>query len=189
MNPDRRSFVWRVASGSVLSLSFTVAGTTLLLTPAQAHARAIPLRQLAREQALALERLGETILPGSAQHGLTHFIDHQLAVSPNDSLLIAKYFRVPPPYLHFYAGGVSAAGQLAQNIFSRPLVDLDEQQMTALVGEMSAPGRKVVDFDLLLFYLCLRSAAVDVVYGTPQGFRRLNVPYMEHILPPEGWDG
>ena len=40
-----------------------------------------------------------------------------------------------------------------------------------------------------LFYVCLRSDAVDVVYGTPEGFRKLNIPYMEHILPPEGWDG
>ena len=27
----------------------------------------------------------------------------------------------------------------------------------------------------------------DVVYGTPEGFKKLGVPYMEHILPPEGW--
>jgi hypothetical protein len=26
-----------------------------------------------------------------------------------------------------------------------------------------------------------------VVYGTVEGFAKLNIPYMPHILPPEGW--
>jgi len=31
----------------------------------------------------------------------------------------------------------------------------------------------------------VRSDAVDVVYGTVEGFERLGVPYMPHILPPD----
>jgi hypothetical protein len=47
----------------------------------------------------------------------------------------------------------------------------------------------VVDgFPIFLFFMCLRSDAVDVVYGTPAGFEKLNIPYMQHILPPEGWN-
>jgi hypothetical protein len=38
-----------------------------------------------------------------------------------------------------------------------------------------------------LFYFALRSDAVDVVYGTIEGFRKLNVPYMPHIVPPRRW--
>jgi len=36
-------------------------------------------------------------------------------------------------------------------------------------------------------YFVLRSDAIDVLYGTPEGFERLGVPYMAHIQPPAGW--
>ena len=38
-----------------------------------------------------------------------------------------------------------------------------------------------------LFYLLARSDAVDAVYGTPEGFERLGIPYMAHIAPPRAW--
>ena len=38
-----------------------------------------------------------------------------------------------------------------------------------------------------LFYFALRSDAVDVVYGTVEGFRKLDIPYMPHILPARRW--
>ena len=38
-----------------------------------------------------------------------------------------------------------------------------------------------------LFYMMVRSDAVDVVYGTQEGFDELNVPYLAHIVPPEKW--
>jgi hypothetical protein len=38
-----------------------------------------------------------------------------------------------------------------------------------------------------LFYMMVRSDAVDVVYGTKEGFDQLNVPYMAHIMPRERW--
>lgn len=186
---DRRGFLQRIARGSVLTLSYKVAGSALTLTPAQARARAVPLRQLDDAQAVTLERLGEALLPGSASAGLVHFIDHQLGVPPNDCLLIAKYFQVPLPYRAFYAGGAAAAEKLARERYGRSLVALDDAAADALAGAMSVPGTRVEGFDAFLFYLCLRSDAVDVVYGTPQGFAKLGIPYMEHILPPEGWDG
>ena len=38
-----------------------------------------------------------------------------------------------------------------------------------------------------LFCFVTRSDAVDVYYGTQEGFARLNIPYMAHILPPKKW--
>ena len=32
-----------------------------------------------------------------------------------------------------------------------------------------------------------RTDGVDVVYGTVEGFERLNVPYMAHIMPKTRW--
>jgi hypothetical protein len=185
----RRTFVEAALKGSVFSLSFTLAGSTLLLTPQQARAREIPLRTLSAAQARILESLGETILPGAAHLGLTHFLDHQLGADPNDALLIAKYFQVALPYVDFYAAGVKMASAMAQRSASKPITEMSKSELQALVKEMSAPGTVVDGFPVFLFYMCLRSDAVDVVYGTPEGFKKLNIPYMQHILPPEGWDG
>ena len=36
-------------------------------------------------------------------------------------------------------------------------------------------------------YLLLRSDAVDVVYGTMEGYEALGIPYMPHIAPDKRW--
>ena len=36
-------------------------------------------------------------------------------------------------------------------------------------------------------YLLLRSDAVDVVYGTMDGYAALGFPYMPHIAPTRSW--
>ena len=36
-------------------------------------------------------------------------------------------------------------------------------------------------------YLLLRSDAVDVVYGTMEGYAGLGIPYMPHIAPTKRW--
>lgn len=188
-NITRRSFVETVAKGSVLTLSFAVGGTTLLLTPEEAHAKKVPLGVLDAKQARVLELLGETLVPGSAAAGVVHFVDHQLGVDPNDALLLAKYFQVAPPYRNFYAAGTQTAAKMAQTLTGKPIETLDKAGLKRLATEMSKPGTVVEGFPIFLFYLCFRSDAVDVVYGTPAGFAKLNVPYMEHIMPPGGWNG
>ena len=71
----------------------------------------------------------------------------------------------------------------------KAIEELNAAELRQLVGAMVNPELLVDGFPVFLFYMCLRSDAIDVVYGTPEGFRKLNIPYMEHILPPEGWDG
>jgi hypothetical protein len=161
----------------------------MLLTPEQARARQAPLQKLSDLQARQLGILAEAMVPGSADLGVVHFIDHQLNADPNEALLIAKYFQVPLPYVNFYAKGVEVAAAMAERSIEKSLDLLDADETERLVKEMSAPGAVVDQFPIFLFYMCLRSDAVDVVYGTPEGFEKLNVPYMQHILPPEGWNG
>jgi hypothetical protein len=181
----RRGFVEAAATGAVLCLNFAVGGgATALLTPREARAQNLPLRKLTPEQAAELEVLGEAMVPGAAKAGLTHFLDHQLAVDPNDALLIAKYFQVALPYSDFYAAGLATTRKQA----GKALASLNKAELEKLVGTMAVPTAVVDGFPLFLFYLCLRSDAVDVVYGTPEGFKKLNIPYMQHILPPGGWD-
>lgn len=189
MTITRRSFVDRLVHGTALTLSFQLGGAAALLTPQQARAKQVPLRKLSADQARTLELLADAILPGAAALGVVHFIDHQLSAEPQDALLIAKYFQVAPPYLDFYAAGVRTADALARRSAGKAVAQLDGEKLRGLLGQVSKPGTVADGFPVFLFYMCLRSDAVDVVYGTPQGFKKLNVPYMEHIMPPGGWDG
>lgn len=189
MKATRRAVVENVVKGSLLSLTFKVGGVAMLLTPQQARSREVPTRNFNAQQVTTLERLGDAILPGASEFGLVHFIDHQLGVDPNDCMLIAKYFQVPPPYADFYVGGLAATANFAEQRTEKTLQSLDDAELRKVVQSMTNPATVVDDISLFLFYLCLRSDAVDVVYGTPEGFRKLNIPFMEHILPPEGWDG
>jgi hypothetical protein len=188
MGVTRRDVIEKVFKGSVLTLGFSLSGLTVLLTPEQARAKQIPLKTLSASQAVTLERLAETMVPGSVKLGVTHFVDHQLAATPEDSLLIAKYLQAPLPYSDFYANGLKVAEAMARRIAGKPIAELDEAQLDRVVGEMAKPGAMVEKFPIFLFYMCLRSDAVDVTYGTPEGFAKLNVPYMQHILPPETWN-
>ncbi len=189
MHESRREFIRHGAGGAALFLAYSFAGSTLLLTPEQARAKGVVLQKLSAQEGEVLERLAEAIVPGATGAGVAHFIDHQLGVDPDDCLLIAKYFQVPPPYQNFYRNGLKAAATLATQRFGKPLLSLDAKQLNDFVGGMGRPGTKVEETDVSLFYLCLRSDAVDVVYGTPKGFERLQVPLMAHIMPPEGWNG
>lgn len=188
MKITRRSLVNNALKGSLLCLTFKVGGVATLLTPEQARAQKLSLQVLNEQQVRTLEKLAETIVPGSVDLGVIEFIDHQLNEDPNEALLIAKYFQVPPPYVNFYAGGIATASAVAQKSFGKPIEDLDAEESKQLIREIAPPGTVVDGYPVFLFYMCLRSDAVDVVYGTPAGFGKLNVPYMEHILPPEGWN-
>lgn len=189
MEMNRREFLQRGAGGTALTLAFGAGSGTLLLTPQEARARGLPWTRLSLSEGRALEQLAEALVPGAIEAGVSHFVDHQLGVDPDDCLLIAKYFQVPPPYLGFYQSGLAAAGTLATQTFHKGLPKLDAAELDQLIAQLARPGAKIGPIDAWLFYLCLRSDAVDVVYGTPQGFERLKVPYMPHIMPPEGWNG
>lgn len=189
MKLTRRSLVERALKGSLLCLTFKLGSVSVLLTPEEARAQKVPLQMLDEAQARRLELLADAILPGSAGLGVVQFVDHQLNADPNESLLIAKYFQVPLPYMNFYAGGIAVAAGMAQKTFGKSIDELTADERQRLIEEMAAPGAVVDEFPIFLFYMCLRSDAVDVVYGTPEGFEKLNVPYMQHILPPEGWNG
>jgi hypothetical protein len=188
-NVTRRSLLQGALKGSALYLGFTIAGDTLYLTPQEARSKGVPLRTLTDAQAETLSLLGETIVPGSAKLGLVQFLDHQLQADPNDALLIAKYFGVALPFIDFYAAGAKIADAMARRTARRSIAEMTDAELNKLVQRMSKPGTVIDGYPIFLFYLCLRSDAVDVVYGTPDGFRKLNIPYMQHILPPEGWNG
>lgn len=185
MSVNRRSFLERAALGA---LAFRVAGCELLLTPRQARARRAELRVLAAEEARLLEAIGEALLPGAREAGIAHFVDSQLAAPPEASLLMLRYFDVPPPYVAFYRPVLAAIDAVARKDHGASFRELDAGQADALVGTLgrqNPEGWRAPPAPLA--YIVLRADAVDVVYGTVEGFDRLGVPYMAHIEPPAKW--
>lgn len=188
MKPGRRQFL--ASAGGLGLLSFVVGGQSMWLTPAQAKARQVPLQYLEPAELELVETLGEQLVPGSRAAGLGHFIDHQLAAPPEQQLLMIRYLGVPQPWGDFYRAGLQAVAAASQHQFERPLTDLDEARLGAFVadlasGEVAGWQGPPAGF----FYFVLRADAVDVVWGTQAGFKQLNLPYLAHISPPDGWGG
>jgi hypothetical protein len=117
-----------------------------------------------------------------------HFVDQQLAADAADCLLLIRYLDVPPPYADVYRGGLAALEAASRTAHARAFAELTAEQATALVRTMSEkdpPGWQGPPAPL--FYFAARSDAVDVVYGTEEGFAKLRIPYMAHIRPPTPW--
>ncbi|MEM7502115.1 MAG: gluconate 2-dehydrogenase subunit 3 family protein [Pseudomonadota bacterium] len=185
MSYTRRRFVRHAGVGA---LSFFVAGCRQELTPAEARDQGIAFQILSAEEVGTLEVMGDALVPGSAAAGIAHFIDHQLAAPAAEQLLMIKYLGVPAPYVDFYRGGLRGARLTAQAIYGKPAAELSSDEATDFVGKIA--GGSVEDWEgppAGFFYFVLRADAVDVVYGTPQGFADLGVPYMAHIEPPSRW--
>lgn len=169
-------------------MTVTVDGCERKITPAQARASAVPYQALDADAVSTLEALAETLLPGSAQVGVAHYIDHQLAADPAESLLMIKYLRVDPPYLDFYRSGLAAARAASLQNFGKSPAELDLQRRNTLVKRMAAGEADGWNGPPApLVYFVLRNDAVDAMYGTPSGFEKLKVPYMPHITPPTPW--
>jgi len=152
---------------------FAFAGARFL-TPAAARSAGLPYRIFTAEQVRTLESLGEALVPGSKKAGLAHFIDVQLSGPPANSCLMLKYLGVNPPFTHFYQSGLVAAAR------NPDVPSLLRAMAKDAIPDWNGPPAS-------LFYFVLRNDAIDVVYGTTEGYQSLGVPYMAHIAPPSGW--
>jgi hypothetical protein len=181
----RRGFVGGAALGA---LAFTVQGVEVLLTPRQARAQGVALRVLTAEEAATLEAIGETLAIGARAEGIAHFVDQQLTVPPPHALLSIRVSEVRPPFADFYraalAGIERASRAQSEHRFADLSADVQHDFVDRLrqgkIASWQGPPQPVV-------YATLRNDAVDVVYGTVEGFARLGVPYMAHIVPERRW--
>lgn len=183
---ERRALLKGAAIGA---LAFTAGGADVLLTPRAARAQGVPLRTLSPSQAATLDAVGETLLPGARQAGISHFVDQQISIPPEEALLEARILNVRPPYANFYRAALGAVDRGAQALHGgREFAQLGEAEQRAFIDNMrqnkvegwqGPPGPFV--------YLLLRSDAVDVVYGTMEGYAGLGIPYMPHIAPTKRW--
>jgi Gluconate 2-dehydrogenase subunit 3 len=182
---ERRVFLKGASMGL---LAFTVGGVEVLMSPGEARARAVPFRLLSGEEAETLEALGETLLPGAREAGVAHFIDQQISVTPDEALLEARIVNVRPPFINFYRAaiggidkaGVARGGKRFAALSAAEQHDLIDQLRQNKIDGWQGPPAGLV-------YFVLRSDAVDVVYGTMEGYESLGVPYMAHIPPDKRW--
>ena len=178
----------RAALKHTLALAFTVAGAEALLSPREARAHGADFRVLSAQEIRALESFGEALLPGAREAGIAHFVDQQLSVAAPDSLLMIRYLDIPPPYVGFYRPALAALDAASKAAYQRPFDELAPEVADEFVGVLS---RKIPNGwqgpPSPLFFFIARSDAVDVVYGTPEGFKKLGIPYMPHIMPARKW--
>ena len=179
----------RVLKGAALgALAYTVGGAEVLLSPREAHAQGLPLKVLTADERVALEALGETLLPGAKDAGLAHYVDQQLSVDASECLLLARALGVMPPYADFYRAGLAALDQSSRKAHGVKFSEIAADKRTEFVEQIrqkvpegwSGPPSP-------FFYFVSRGDAVDVTYGTVEGFERLGIPYMPHIIPIKRW--
>jgi hypothetical protein len=119
---------------------------------------------------------------------VAHFVDSQLAVPPEQALLSIRVSETRPPYVNFYRAALAAIDSAALVRSKRPYAELNEAEQRDFVNALrqskidvwQGPSQANV-------YLTLRNDAIDVAYGTMEGFARLGVPYMAHIRPERSW--
>jgi hypothetical protein len=185
-NIERRAFMQGAASGALV---FTVGGTEVMLSPREARAQGVPLRTLSAEQAATLDAMGEALVPGAKQAGITNFVDQQISIPAEEALLEARIMNVRPPYANFYRAALGAIdGASKAKNGGRGFAQLNATEQHDFVDLMrqnklddwKGPGAGFV-------YFLLRTDAVDVVYGTMDGYAGLGVPYQPHIAPKKPW--
>ena len=181
----RRDFIRGTTLGA---LAFTVGGAKILLTAREARAQGVPFRLLKANEAEALEALGETLVPGARAAGISHFVDQQLSVPPEEALLEARILNVKPPYANFYRAAISAidrASQARSGLLFARLNTLEQREFVDLMRQGKLDGWQGPPGPFI--YFVTRSDAVDVVYGTVEGYESLGIPYMAHIAPEKRW--
>src|ERR1700759_2435855 len=112
----RRGFVKGATLGA---LSFTIGGAEIFLSAAEARARGVPFRLLDAHQAETLEALGETLVPQAREAGIAHYIDQQISVPPQESLLQARIFNVRPPFADYYRSTITAIDDHSRKLFGK----------------------------------------------------------------------
>ena len=184
-NIGRRTFVRGAAVGA---LAFTVGGADVLLLPSEARAQKVPLKVLSADEALRLEAVSETLVPGAREAGIAHFVDQQCSVPPHEALLNIRIGNVRPPFVNFYRAAVTAIDSGSQRLFGYKFTEAPPDQQIEFVHNMRQ--NKIDGWQgppAPFVYTILRSDAVDVVYGTMEGYEALGIPYQAHIAPERRW--
>jgi hypothetical protein len=185
MTPDSKMTRRELLANVGMSLiGFTISSAFGDITPAEAREKGVPLHNLSASEGRLLEAFGDVLLPGAAEAGIAHYVDDQLGRS--EPLLFLKYMDYVGSYVDFYKQGLSSLEQLSRGRQNRSFLELTPDQSWILVREISQKNLEGWSGPPApLFYFVVRNDAVDVYYGTPEGFAKLGVPYMPMLEPPD----
>ena len=173
-NVTRRNLL----GSSVFTASFLVLGDRLTLSPAEAVELDFTPEVLTRDQLNVIETVAEQLVPGSADAGMTAYLDAQLRAG-NDSLLIGRYLGVDiTAQIDFYES-------LARNLQKALQTEQATSEVLSAMWTDTQANWEGPPASYMLFVL--RADALDVTYGTPEGFEVLGIPYAAHIMPEKPW--
>ena len=180
---SRRRMLAHLGTGLLVAAA---SGAGIPLTAAAARQARVPLKHFTPEDAGTLEAFGDALLPGAAAAGVAHYIDDQLGQA--DPLLFLQYMDYPGPADQFYKQGLAALSRASVKRFGQRFPELKAPDQSALIGSLAQSNPSGWDGPPApLFYFVLRNDACDVYYGTEQGFKRLGIPYLPHIVPRQPW--
>lgn len=163
---------------SLVTASYLVLGERLTITAAEAVERGFTPEVLTRPQLNSIEAISEQLVPGSVGAGIAAYLDAQLRAR-DDSLLICKYLGVDvPAQVEFYQ-------TLAGNLRKALTTERSTSELVSAMWSDTQANWEGPPSSYMLFIL--RADALDVTYGTPDGFERLGIPYMAHIMPEKPW--
>ena len=133
----------------------------------------------AKERGILLA-FGEALVPGC---NLPRFLHRMLAHEPH--MLCYPFVGFPLEIVAFYHAALGALERASVRTRASGFAELSPDGRTSLLQEL-ATGQ-LVGWDGPppgLVYFVVRNDAVDAVYGAPEAYGVMNVPYMAHINPP-----
>ena len=186
MNPGHLNRRHVLQTGGA-SLAVAAAAPLSLFDPRQARAQGIPFKVLAPDEVATIEALSNALVPGARDAGVSHYIDHELASpSPRLMLRFAQLRGPMPPYYHGALAAFAASMAAQGSAFASLSPDAQHALIEALrTGTIKPWDASPVPAPVL--YAMMRNDGVDVVYGSVEGFKTLDIPYMPHIMPKTTW--
>lgn len=145
------------------------------------------LQILSKHEAKVYDAWCNVLAIGAKKAKVSRYLDKYLSSPVEESLLFLRYLNNPPMDA-FYLTGIAGIEAESASHFSKSFLKLDKTEKKFIV-DLAAKASTTVwtNPPPAFFYFVSRSDAVDVVYGTVKGFRKLKVPYQAHIRPPSRW--
>ncbi len=175
-----------VMLGAGAAFAVALGGGYVMLNREEAEVRGAAFAGLDDTEQAILAGLGSALVPRAAEFGLVDFLDHHLALEPAKSLAAIRYLDIAPPYADFYR---ICLAQIHKGILAGAIVpDVGSPRWDEVISFLAGGADdKWQGPPAPLFLFVLKLDAMDVAYGTPEGFERLGVDYMPHIEPEAAW--
>ncbi len=170
------------------SLAVTAASPLSLFDPREARAQGAPFKVLSPDEVKTVESLSDALVPGARDAGVSHYVDHELA-SPSPRLML-RFAQLSGPLAPYYRGALAAFAGSMTSQGNGAFASLSPDAQRAVIEAVRTGTIKPWDAGAVaapIFYGMMRNDGVDVVYGSAEGFKNLDIPYMAHIMPKTTW--